>query len=420
MANWTQPTLGSTYANFLADLKARDDDAARMFATGSPSNLPTDAIKWNAASSKWEKWNGTAFVDLAATYGISVSGAAGSANTLTTGRTITLTGDVTGTSAAFNGSANLSFAATLANSGVTAGTYPKVTVDAKGRVTAGAALAAADIPATLDSAARVAVRVNTAGANTGSRRRLNFIPSSGVTISASDDSANEEIDITIGASGLLQLTGGTLTGNVTIDRESNFSALVVGADRQYTSRVEVSAAAGNIRELTFSTGSVTRWSVRGTLAAESGSNVGSDFSIVAYNDAGADLSTPFTIRRSTGYIGINNVSPAAQLDVTGDILASGDITSSSDARLKSDIRTIEKALDKVLAMRGVYFTKDGKPSLGLIAQETQGVVPEVVHQAGDYLSVAYGNLVGLLVEAVKDLAAEVRGVRKPENGPSNL
>lgn len=54
-----------------------------------------------------------------------------------TGRTISLTGDVTGTSGSFDGTANLSFSATLANSGVTAGTYRSVTVDAKGRVTSG-------------------------------------------------------------------------------------------------------------------------------------------------------------------------------------------------------------------------------------------------------------------------------------------
>lgn len=62
-----------------------------------------------------------------------------------TARTLSFTGDVTG-SASVNGGANVSFAMTLANSGVAAGTYGKVTVDAKGRVTAGAALAAADIP----------------------------------------------------------------------------------------------------------------------------------------------------------------------------------------------------------------------------------------------------------------------------------
>lgn len=77
------------------------------------------------------------------TWGISVTG---SAATLTTGRTIALTGDVTYTSGSFNGSANVTGTATLSASGVTAGTYTKVTVDAKGRVTTGASLVAGDVP----------------------------------------------------------------------------------------------------------------------------------------------------------------------------------------------------------------------------------------------------------------------------------
>lgn len=77
------------------------------------------------------------------TWGITITG---SAATLTTGRTIGMTGDVTWTSGSFNGSANVTGTATLANSGVTAGTYTKVTVDAKGRVTTGASLASGDLP----------------------------------------------------------------------------------------------------------------------------------------------------------------------------------------------------------------------------------------------------------------------------------
>ena len=73
----------------------------------------------------------------------------GSAATLTTGRTISLTGDVTYTSGSFNGSANVTGTATLANSGVTAGTYTKVTVDAKGRTTVGASLASSDVTTAL-------------------------------------------------------------------------------------------------------------------------------------------------------------------------------------------------------------------------------------------------------------------------------
>lgn len=69
----------------------------------------------------------------------------GSAATLTTGRTIGMTGDVTWTSASFNGSGDVTGTATLASIG-TAGTYTKVTTDAKGRVTSGTTLVASDIP----------------------------------------------------------------------------------------------------------------------------------------------------------------------------------------------------------------------------------------------------------------------------------
>ncbi len=74
-----------------------------------------------------------------------VASNAATATKLQTARTIALSGDVTG-SGSFDGSANVTLAGTLASSGVTAGTYAKVTVDIKGRVTAGTTLSAGDIP----------------------------------------------------------------------------------------------------------------------------------------------------------------------------------------------------------------------------------------------------------------------------------
>lgn len=74
-----------------------------------------------------------------------ITGNAATATKLQTARTISLTGDATG-SASFDGSSNVAIAATLANSGVTAGTYTKVTVDVKGRVTSGTTLSVSDIP----------------------------------------------------------------------------------------------------------------------------------------------------------------------------------------------------------------------------------------------------------------------------------
>jgi hypothetical protein len=85
--------------------------------------------------------------------------------------------------------------------------------------------------------------------------------------------------------------------------------------------------------------------------------------------------------------------------VSGSFTASGNITAFSSEKLKSDIKTIDNALDKVSQMRGVMFVKDGELSSGVIAEEMEQVAPELV-QDGEYKSVAYGNTVGYLIEAI--------------------
>jgi uncharacterized protein YaiE (UPF0345 family) len=98
------------------------------------------------------------------------------------------------------------------------------------------------------------------------------------------------------------------------------------------------------------------------------------------------------------------------LYVYGDIYATGTITQGSDERLKTNVQTIDGALAKVCAMRGVSFTRKdtGKREVGVIAQEVAEVVPEVVSEVENgNLSVAYGNMVGVLIEAVKELRDEV-------------
>lgn len=99
-----------------------------------------------------------------------------------------------------------------------------------------------------------------------------------------------------------------------------------------------------------------------------------------------------------------------RVDASGNLTATGNVTAYSDARLKSDIRTISGALDLVQNMRGVFFRKDGATGVGVIAQEMEQVLPEVVVE-GDYKSVAYGNLVGVLIEAIKELRSEVYALK---------
>ena len=108
---------------------------------------------------------------------------------------------------------------------------------------------------------------------------------------------------------------------------------------------------------------------------------------------------------ATGNVGIGLTSPTEKLHVSGNILATGNVTAFSDERLKDNIETLDGS--KVYEMRGVSFTKDGEASSGVIAQEIQKVAPELVNDSGEYLSVAYGNLVGYLIEGMKQLKQEV-------------
>ena len=106
-----------------------------------------------------------------------------------------------------------------------------------------------------------------------------------------------------------------------------------------------------------------------------------------------------------------NVTFAGTL-ASGAITSSGDVTAFSDMRIKHDIETIEGALDKVSDMRGVYFKRNnGEAGTGVIAQEIENILPEVVKD-GEYKSVAYGNMVGILIEAIKELKAEVEKLKE--------
>jgi hypothetical protein len=91
----------------------------------------------------------------------------------------------------------------------------------------------------------------------------------------------------------------------------------------------------------------------------------------------------------------------------GYVWAKDDITAFSDARVKTNVTKIDSALDKVSQINGYTFNRvdstEQKRSAGVIAQEVQKVLPEVVHEDKDgYLSVAYGNLTALLIEALKE------------------
>ena len=113
-----------------------------------------------------------------------------------------------------------------------------------------------------------------------------------------------------------------------------------------------------------------------------------------------DLSTLlFSIGKSDGNTRVES----------GNLIVAGTVTANSDIKLKKNITTIDNALDKVCKLRGVEFDyiENEKHNIGVIAQEVEEVLPEVViYNQDDIKSVAYGNLTAVLIEAVKELKKE--------------
>ena len=99
-----------------------------------------------------------------------------------------------------------------------------------------------------------------------------------------------------------------------------------------------------------------------------------------------------------------------------------DVTAFSDVALKEDITTIDNALDRVREMRGVFFnrkdTNEENRRTGVIAQEVEKTLPEVVRETDNIKSVAYGNMVGVLIEAIKELEAKIEELKHGDKGQS--
>ena len=144
-----------------------------------------------------------------------------------------------------------------------------------------------------------------------------------------------------------------------------------------------------------------RWQiVLGNNQAEGGGNGGSGFGIVRFSDAGALLDQPIQIARANG---VCTFSAAI-------------VNGPSDRSLKENIEPIEGALDKVLALHGVSFDwkEDGRRDIGLIAQDVEPIVPEIIQDFDEergLKGIDYPKLTALLIEAVKELASELAAVK---------
>ena len=154
-------------------------------------------------------------------------------------------------------------------------------------------------------------------------------------------------------------------------------------------------------------------------------SVGRQYGVISFLDSSAFAGEIFYDHTSDAlYFKTAQVSRWS-LDSSGNMVASGNVTAygtPSDIKLKEDIEVIDNALDKVKQLKGITYTlkSDGNRLTGLIAQDLEKVLPEAVYtsktiaderegeESEEHLAIRYGNTVGLLVEAIKELEARVK------------
>jgi hypothetical protein len=215
----------------------------------------------------------------------------------------------------------------------------------------------------------------------------------------------------------LDASGNLVVGDT--NTNARFKAALTGASTASITTVSDFGASGilslgsvanNNQGVYLGTGDA-RTGVNGGIAAGIGflrEAAGWNSALAFYTNATTDGSTTNRITEraridSSGNLLIGTTTSAGyKLEVAG-VAAATDFNSTSDRTKKTNITTIPNALEKVQQLRGVEFDwlDTGAPAMGLIAQEVAQVIPQVVQGESGNMTLSYGNLVGLLIEAVK-------------------
>jgi hypothetical protein len=219
-----------------------------------------------------------------------------------------------------------------------------------------------------------------------------------------------------GTASSLSIGGNAATATIagTITSQAN-SATITAASTNTANQIVLRDGSGN-----FSAGTITATaaSLSGNLTVSTGNTTGGGIVLADDGDI-VDLNDGFcAMRFSNGvrvHAGNRTGGVVHTLHSNGTFTATGNVTAFSDARVKTNIKTIDNALLKVLALRGVTYNRtdleDKSEQIGVIAQEIKEVLPQVVQENDGHYSVAYGNIVGVLIEAIKEQQAQIEELK---------
>lgn len=236
--------------------------------------------------------------------------------------------------------------------------------------------------------------------------------------SASAGSAGSAISFTE----RMRITSG---GNVGIGASTSPTYLLEVSTAGGSQRIRVGTLQNNNNSATFE--AITTANNTTASAAFFRANAGGSASIgvTTYNKSGGDSGNFANLSSQANTISIQltpggnslfgtETDNGERVYVSGSIRATGSITANSDARLKKNIERIENALEKVGQISGYTYNTiyDEDRHAGVIAQEIDKVLPEIVNKGNDGLmGVEYGNISALLIEAIKDLKKDNESLR---------
>ena len=222
-------------------------------------------------------------------------------------------------------------------------------------------------------------------------------------------------------------TGGTFSGNVAVNGtlDVNGNELILDADG------DTSITADTDDQIDFKTGGSDRMTIdsSGNVTLGAGGTYRLDINAPTATSARISCdNTPMEIGTFDNYVlkFITNNTEDMRLETDGDLHVDGNVvaysTTISDIRLKKDIAPIGDAVTKVQQLNGCTFTylKDDRKSAGLIAQDVEKVLPSAViedeavfhgEEGETYKTVQYDQVIGLLVEAVKELKSETEELK---------
>jgi hypothetical protein len=151
----------------------------------------------------------------------------------------------------------------------------------------------------------------------------------------------------------------------------------------------------------------------------SGITLGSNLATLTFGTylSGTSYNGSTAVTIATNATSANTTSTIVARDGSGDFTAgtitATDFNSTSDLNLKENIKTVENSLNTLTQLRGVSFDwkETGRSSYGVIAQELEEILPDLVTN-GEVKSVNYNGLIGVLIEAVKELSEEVKDLKK--------